>query len=87
MCIQNVFLFVFDNTDIEKTYLHWQDTNVIFEKLVSASATLDEEEECYSYSMTMEASDKRLYDAHVLYKLDKVEMYECFFIRPTNSCS
>ncbi|GMN39662.1 hypothetical protein TIFTF001_008892 [Ficus carica] len=64
-----------------------EDTNVIFEKLVSASATLDEEEECYSYSMTMEASDKRLYDAHVLYKLDKVEMYECFFIRPTNSCS
>ncbi|GMN27431.1 hypothetical protein TIFTF001_046142 [Ficus carica] len=63
------------------------DTNVIFGKLLSASATLDEEEECNSYSMTIEASDKRLYDAHVLYKMGKEEMFECFFIRPTNSCS
>ncbi|GMN71243.1 hypothetical protein TIFTF001_053367 [Ficus carica] len=63
------------------------DTNVVFGKLLSASATLDEEEECNSYSMTIEASDKRLYDAHVLYKMGKEEMFECFFIRPTNSCS
>ncbi|GMN70566.1 hypothetical protein TIFTF001_039610 [Ficus carica] len=55
-------------------------------KYSATECTLDKEV-CSSYSMTMEASDKRLYDAHVLYKLDTVEMHECFCIRPTNSCA
>ncbi|GMN34675.1 hypothetical protein TIFTF001_004825 [Ficus carica] len=63
-----------------------EDTDIKFERLVSAEATFDEKEQYYSYLMTIEASDNRFYDACVLYKLDNVEMFKCFFIRHTNSC-